>query len=82
MELVAGPTLAERLESGSLPSDESSSPARQIAEALEEAHEKGIVYLELSPDGRFLTIVRGFRFASRDIPLDGTRASRIADNPW
>ncbi|HEX9800819.1 MAG TPA: serine/threonine-protein kinase, partial [Thermoanaerobaculia bacterium] len=43
MELVEGPTLAERLEQGSLPLDDSLSIARQIAEALEEAHEKGIV---------------------------------------
>jgi len=49
MELVEGPTLAERLESGALPVKESLSLARQIAEALEEAHEKGIVHRDLKP---------------------------------
>jgi len=49
MELVEGPTLAERLAHGSLPIDESLSLARQIAEALEEAHEKGIVHRDLKP---------------------------------
>jgi len=49
MELVEGPTLAERLEQGALPVDESLSFARQIAEALEEAHEKGIVHRDLKP---------------------------------
>jgi eukaryotic-like serine/threonine-protein kinase len=49
MELVEGPTLAERLESGALPLDESLSIARQIAEALEEAHEKGIIHRDLKP---------------------------------
>jgi eukaryotic-like serine/threonine-protein kinase len=49
MELVEGPTLAERLEKGSLPLDESLSIARQIAEALEEAHEKGIIHRDLKP---------------------------------
>jgi len=49
MELVEGPTLAERLEEGALPLDESLSFARQIAEALEEAHEKGIVHRDLKP---------------------------------
>jgi len=49
MELVEGPTLAERLESGALPVDESLSIARQIAEALEEAHEKGIIHRDLKP---------------------------------
>jgi len=49
MELVAGPTLAERLEAGPLPLEESVALARQIAEALEEAHEKGIVHRDLKP---------------------------------
>jgi eukaryotic-like serine/threonine-protein kinase len=49
MELVEGPTLAERLKDGPLPLDECVSIARQIAEALEEAHEKGIVHRDLKP---------------------------------
>jgi len=49
MELVEGPTLADRLESGPLPLNESLSLARQIAEALEEAHSKGIVHRDLKP---------------------------------
>ena len=49
MELVAGPTLAERLAQGALSLDEGLSIARQIAEALEEAHEKGIVHRDLKP---------------------------------
>jgi len=49
MELVEGPTLAERMESGPLPLQESLSLARQIAEALEEAHEKGIIHRDLKP---------------------------------
>jgi len=49
MELVEGPTLAERLEAGSIPLNESLSLARQIAEALEEAHEKGIIHRDLKP---------------------------------
>jgi serine/threonine protein kinase len=49
MELVEGPTLAERLEAGSLLLDDCLSIARQVAEALEEAHEKGIVHRDLKP---------------------------------
>ena len=49
MELVEGPTLADRLAQGALPLDESLAIARQIAEALEEAHEKGIVHRDLKP---------------------------------
>ncbi len=50
MELVEGPTLAERLAEGSLSMEESLSVARQIAEALEEAHGKGIVHRDLKPE--------------------------------
>jgi serine/threonine-protein kinase len=49
MELVDGPTLAERLASGPLAVEEALQIARQIAEALEEAHEKGIVHRDLKP---------------------------------
>ena len=42
MELVEGPTLADRIAEGALPMDEAASIARQIAEALEAAHEQGI----------------------------------------
>ncbi|MGE0641016.1 MAG: protein kinase [Thermoanaerobaculia bacterium] len=55
MELVEGPTLAERLESGALSVDESLGIARQIAEALEAAHEKGIVHRDLKPQNVKLT---------------------------
>jgi serine/threonine protein kinase len=49
MELVEGPTLAERIERGALPLDQALAIARQIAEALEDAHEKGIVHRDLKP---------------------------------
>lgn len=49
MELVEGPTLAERIAQGALPVEEALAIARQIAEALEEAHEKGIVHRDLKP---------------------------------
>ena len=49
MELVEGPTLAERLEQGPFSLNESLSVAVQIAQALEEAHEKGIVHRDLKP---------------------------------
>ncbi len=49
MELVEGPTLAERIAQGALPVDEALPIARQIAAALEAAHEQGIVHRDLKP---------------------------------
>ncbi|MCH7766715.1 MAG: serine/threonine-protein kinase, partial [Acidobacteria bacterium] len=49
MELVEGPTLAERIKQGALPLDEALNIAKQIAEALEAAHEKGIIHRDLKP---------------------------------
>ena len=49
MELVEGEDLAERLRRGEVPVDEALAIAKQVAEALEEAHEKGIVHRDLKP---------------------------------
>ncbi|HXH28315.1 MAG TPA: serine/threonine-protein kinase, partial [Candidatus Polarisedimenticolia bacterium] len=49
MELAEGEDLAERLERGAIPVEESLAIARQLAAALEEAHERGIVHRDLKP---------------------------------
>jgi serine/threonine protein kinase len=49
LELVEGETLADRLKRGPIPVDETIVIARQIAEALAEAHEKGIIHRDLKP---------------------------------
>jgi len=55
MELVEGPTLADRIAAGPVPLEEALGVARQIAEALEAAHEKGIVHRDLKPANVKLT---------------------------
>ena len=49
LELVEGPTLAERIRRGPVPLDESLPIATQIAEALAAAHEQGIIHRDLKP---------------------------------
>ena len=49
LEYVEGETLAERLQRGAIPVDEALPIAKQIAEAIEAAHEKGVIHRDLKP---------------------------------
>jgi hypothetical protein len=49
MELIEGPTLADRVATGPMPLEEAMTIVRQIAEAMEAAHEKGIIHRDLKP---------------------------------
>jgi serine/threonine protein kinase len=49
MELVDGEDLSQRIARGAIPSDEALAIATQIAEALEAAHEQGIIHRDLEP---------------------------------
>jgi serine/threonine-protein kinase len=78
MELVEGPTLADRIAQGAIPIDEALPIAKQIAEALEAAHEKGIIHRDLKPanikvreDGTVKVL--DFGLAKAMEPASGTR---------
>ena len=49
LELIEGPTLEDRIKRGPIPVDEALPIAKQIAEALEAAHEAGVIHRDLKP---------------------------------
>jgi eukaryotic-like serine/threonine-protein kinase len=78
MELVEGPTLADRIAQGPTPVVEALSIAKQIAAALEAAHEKGIIHRDLKPANVALTstgLVKVLDFGLAKVAAtDGTTA--------
>jgi serine/threonine protein kinase len=70
LELVEGPTLADRLERGPMKMRESLTIARQIGEALEAAHAKGIVHRDLKPSNIVLQTSPGSAGEPRAKVLD------------
>ncbi len=87
MELVEGPTLADRIGDGAIPLDDALPIAKQIAEALEAAHEQGIVHRDLKPANikvrRDRTVkVLDFGLAKALDPPAGTEAAdALANSP-
>ncbi len=87
MELVDGPTLADRIADGSIVLDEALAIARQIAEALEAAHEQGIIHRDLKPanikvrpDGTVKVLDFGLAKALAPEPASAA-ARRISQSP-
>jgi serine/threonine protein kinase len=86
LEHVEGEDLKKRLASGPIPVSEVVDIARQIAEALEEAHEKGIVHRDLkpanvmlTPDGKVKVLDFGLAKAwSGDNPMSGSSSDLSA----
>jgi serine/threonine protein kinase len=85
MELVEGPTLADRIAQGAIPVDEALAMAKQIADALEAAHEQGVIHRDLKPanikvrpDGMVKVLDFGL---AKALASDVTAAHGISQSP-
>lgn len=84
MELVEGPTLADRIAAGPIPFDEVLTIARQIADALEVAHERGIIHRDLKPANVKVTPddkVKVLDFGLAKIASTDTPSSDLSHSP-
>jgi serine/threonine protein kinase len=79
LELVSGPGLDERISRGPLPLAETLAVAKQIAEALEAAHEQGVVHRDLKPANIRLT--EGGRVKILDFGLAKLQTSAVEIDP-
>ena len=86
MELVEGPTLADRIAQGAIPLEEALPIATQIADALEAAHEQGIVHRDLKPANikvrpNGTVKVLDFGLAKAMGPAQGVARETLANSP-
>ena len=90
LELVEGDTLADRIKGGPIPVEESLKLALQIAEALEAAHEKGVIHRDLkpanikvTPDGKVKVLDFGLAkaFAGEQAELNLSNSPTLTRSP-
>jgi Tol biopolymer transport system component len=88
LQLVEGPTLADRIGQGPLSIDEALPIAKQIAEALETAHEQGIVHRDLkpanikvTPDGRVKVLDFGLAKLLETDTAGSVRSAMLTNSP-
>jgi serine/threonine protein kinase/Tol biopolymer transport system component len=88
LELIEGDTLADRIKTGPIPVEESLKLALQIAEALEAAHEKGVIHRDLkpanikvTPDGKVKVLDFGLAkaFAGEQSDLNLSNSPTLSD---
>ena len=86
LELIEGPTLAERIAPGPIPLDDTLAIARQIADALQSAHDNGVIHRDLKPanikvrrDGTVKVL--DFGLAKLTGQLAGTDGPRLSNSP-
>ena len=88
LEYIEGETLAERLKRGPIPIDEGLPIAHQIAEALEAAHEKGVIHRDLKPgnvmvnaEGHAKVLDFGLARTAEGTPSSSSYNAPVANSP-
>src|ERR1700686_1282901 len=84
LALIEGPTLADRIEAGTIPLDEAVAMSKQIIEALEYAHDRGVVHRDLKPANIKITpegVVKVLDFGLAKVLEDEPPKSSLSNSP-